>query len=280
MLITARVQTVAEQLTPAERRLVQEIVAKPRDVALGTAAELARRTGVHEATASRLARKLGFESYAGFRDAVRDEFIIRTDPAIRIRNTLATLRGSDLIADLVAREIEALTDLPSYVSSDRLETAAAALAMARKVHIFARGNAEMLAVMMSRRLRRLAIEVQLLRGDGRDLAERLLSMRADDVLLAFAFRRQPKHFAPLLQRARSVGASSIVVAGAIGPALTPVADHLLAAPRSGDTDAFQTLTVPMAICNALVLTLARIDEPRSLRRLEELGGLIEEFDRR
>ncbi|MDX0445658.1 MarR family transcriptional regulator, partial [Sinorhizobium medicae] len=64
MLIAERVQTIADTLTPAERRLVKEIIAKPRDVALGTAGELARRSGVHEATASRLARKLGFETYA------------------------------------------------------------------------------------------------------------------------------------------------------------------------------------------------------------------------
>ena len=94
MSIIERVRGVAETLTPAERQLVKEVIAKPRDIALGTASELARRTGVHEATASRLARKLGFDSYAEFRDAIRDEFIIRTDPATRVRKTLASSGSS------------------------------------------------------------------------------------------------------------------------------------------------------------------------------------------
>ena len=41
-------------------------------------------------------------------------------------------------------------------------------AAARKIYVFAAGNAETLAVMMNRRLRRLALDVELLRGDGRE----------------------------------------------------------------------------------------------------------------
>ena len=96
MSIVTLVQSVADTLTPSERMLVKEVMARPREIALSTAGELAERAGVHEATASRLARKLGFESYADFRDAIRDEFIVRTDPAIRMRNTLAHSRGNSI----------------------------------------------------------------------------------------------------------------------------------------------------------------------------------------
>jgi DNA-binding MurR/RpiR family transcriptional regulator len=278
MSLIDRVQTIADQLTPAERRLVCEVVAKPRDAALGTAAELARRSGVHEATASRLARKLGFDSYSGFRDALRDEVFVRTDPAVRVRNTLQSSRDGDLLAGLVAREIEALAGLPDYIPIDRLRAAAAAIGGARKTYIFAAGNAEALAVMMHRRLRRLALETEVLQGNARDFAEQIVGLQSSDVLLAFAFRRQPRLYSPLLERVRIIGATSVVVAGSIGPALAPAADHLLSAPRSGEANTFQTLSVPMAVCNALVLAIMQADEQRALRRLEALGELIEELE--
>ncbi|WKL39146.1 hypothetical protein Q1M64_06285 (plasmid) [Sinorhizobium meliloti] len=66
----------------------------------------------------------------------------------------------------------------------------------------------------------------------------------------------------------------------MGPSLSPKADHLLAAPRAGDADAFQTLTVPMAICNGLILSMAQSDEVRSLSNLEQLGELIGELEGR
>jgi DNA-binding MurR/RpiR family transcriptional regulator len=279
MSLKETIASSAGTLTSSERRLVQEILTKPRAVALGTAADLARTAGVHEATASRLARKLGFERYATFRDAIRDEFIVRTDPAVRVLNTLVQTGSTGVLEGLIGREISALTSLASYVTSANLRQPAQILAKARKIFVFARGNAEALAVMMERRLRRFGLDVLRLQGDGRDLAEQVLDLRYDDVLLAFAFRRQPRHFAPLIERARIVGAPSVVIAGSIGPTLVPAADHLLYAPRSGSTEQFQTLTVPMAICNALILAMAQTNRARSLRRLENLGELIEEFEK-
>ncbi|WP_299626909.1 MurR/RpiR family transcriptional regulator [Pelagibius sp.] len=278
MSIVLRIKDAAERLTPSERKMVQEIVAKPRDAALGTASNLAQSIGVHEATASRLARKLGFESYAGFRDALREEFIVRSDPAVRIRTTLEDTRGADLVAELVAQETAALQTLPKYLSGERIGQIAGELQRARKVFIFARGNAETLAVMMERRLRRFGMSVARLRGDGRDLAEQLVELTSDDVVLAFAFRRQPRHYGPVLEHARSLGAPTIAIAGAIGATLKPAADHLLSAPRSGRREGFQSLIVPMTICNALVLQLARRNETRSLRVLETLGELIKQFE--
>lgn len=280
MSILERVQSVAENLTPAEHKLVREIIAKPRDVALGTASSLAQRIGVHEATASRLAKKLGFESYAGFRDAIRDEFIVKTDPALRVRNTLEAAQGGDLLSELIAREIEALGNLPRYVDAQRIEQAAEVLIRARRVFIFARGNAVTLGVMLEKRLLRMGLDVEILSGDSRDLAEQVLRMGDEDALVAFAFRRQPRHYAALVERARTVGAASIAISGSLGPALAPAPEMLLSAPRSGSNDSFQTLTVPMAITNALVLTMAQKDQAKALERLETLGELINEFESR
>ncbi|RZA19143.1 MAG: DUF2380 domain-containing protein [Proteobacteria bacterium] len=52
----------------------------------------------HEATASRLARKLGFDSYADFRDALRQEFIDR-----RFYTVLDNKPAEAQIADLASR---------------------------------------------------------------------------------------------------------------------------------------------------------------------------------
>ncbi len=278
MSIVVRMKDVADRLTPSERRMVQEIVTKPRDAALGTASNLAQATGVHEATASRLARKLGFESYAKFRDALREEFIARTDPATRVQTTLEQTRGADLVAELVAQETAALRALPEYLSADQIAAIADCLHGARKTFIFARGNAETLAVMMERRLRRFGMSVIRLRGDGRDLAEQLVELGDQEALLAFAFRRQPRHYAAVLDHARGRGASTIAIAGAFGPTLSPAADHLISAPRSGRHEGFQSLIVPMTICNALILEMARRDEEHSLRALEDLGELIKRFE--
>lgn len=278
MSVLDRVKDVAETLTPAEQLLIKQVIASPRDIALGTASGLAQRIGVHEATASRLAKKLGYPNYAGFRAAIQEEFIVRTDPATRVRNTLQQATGAGLVNDLVAREMEALAGLQRYVDDAQVIAAGRSLLKARRLYIFARGNAEALAVLIDRRLRRMGRDTVMLSGDGRDLAEQVLGMTGDDAIIGFAFRRQPTHYAALLNHARSVGAASVVISGSVGPSLVPAGDHLLFAPRTGSQDAFQTLTVPMAICNALVLAMAKEDPKASLHHLEILGQLIDAFD--
>jgi DNA-binding MurR/RpiR family transcriptional regulator len=278
MSVLERVKEVAEALTPAEQLLIKQVISSPRDIALGTASEFAQRIGVHEATASRLAKKLGYPNYAGFRAAIQEEFIVRTDPATRIRNTLQQASDAGLVSDLVGREMEALAGLQRYIDDAQVMAAARALIKARRIYIFARGNAEALAVLIDRRLRRMGCDTVMLHGEGRDLAEQVLGMSSADAIVGFAFRRQPTHYSALVNHARAMGAASIVISGSVGPSLVPTADHLLFAPRTGSQEAFQTLTVPMAICNALVLSMAKEDPRSSLQHLEALGRLIDAFD--
>lgn len=278
MLISELIRSSADKLTSAEQKLVRELLARPREVALGTASDLARRVGVHEATASRLAKKLGFESYARFRDALRQEFIVKVDPAGWVHNTLIAMRGPSILGELIEQEALALTRLSGFVTDDALEAAAGILTRARKVFIFAHGNAEALVILADKRLRRMGLDTAVLSGDGRDLAERLVDLHREDVVLAFANRRAPRHWAALADCADATGAPTIVVADALGPSLVPAPDCLLFAPRGGSEDAFQSLNVPMTIMNALILQIAQMNEPRSMERLERVGKLMAILD--
>ncbi|MND84476.1 putative DNA-binding transcriptional regulator [compost metagenome] len=277
-MLMERIKSCAKRLTLAEQKLVRELLARPREAALGTASELAKRVGVHEATASRLAKKLGFDSYALFRDTLRHEFIVKTDPAGWVRNTLATMQGPSILGELIEQEAIALARLSEFVTDEKLEAAAQILAHARKIFIFAHGNAEALAVLADKRLRRMGLDTVMLSGDGRDLAERLVDLEDADAILAFTNRRPPRHWASLARYAKDVEVRTIVIADAVGPSLVPEPDHLLFAPRGGSEDSFQSLNIPMTITNALVLQLALLNEMRSMERLERVGQLMAIMD--
>lgn len=277
MTLIERVQKIADRLTSTESRLVAELMQSPREIALGTSADFAARIGAHEATTSRLARKLGFDSYAAFRDHLRAEFLANASPSHRVAQTLSGAQETGFLAHLITEEIAALTRLPDYVQDSKI-IAAAHLLNRPRVFLFARGNAEALAVLMDRRLRRLGVATVLPRGDARDLAEQMLTLNGDDAVLLFAFRRQPRDYARVIGLAQDRGAATLAISGSLGPALAPAPDLLLAAPRSGARDGFQTLTVPMALCNALVLALAAERGEAALDMLGKLGLLIASFE--
>ncbi len=275
--LVERIQAVAGRLTSTEQKLISELMRVPREVAIGTSSEFAARLGVHEATTSRLARKLGFASYAEFRDELRREYLKVADPAERISATLSDARSQGFLPLLVASELSALTAMTDHISDARILEAAEKLDC-RRVFIYGHGNAEVLSVLMERRLRRLGIDSHPLSGNPRDLAEQMLTLSADDALLLFAFRRQPPDYERLMQVATETKARTVVISGTVGPSLTPNPDVLLSAPRAGMPDSFQTLTVPMAICNAIILALAERRGPDALATLDRLGDLIARFE--
>lgn len=278
MSLIAKISHQAPSLTPSERRLVQTVIESPTSAALGTAGELARSVGVHEATASRLARKLGFDSYAAFRDALRDEFIATRETATRFERTIAASASDTILGKLARDEVQALGRVEDFIGPDQIAATARLLMGARRLFIYGYGNAEVLALMMLKRFRRFGRDVQKLDADPRALAEQLLALGAGDVVLGFAFRRPPRAYAALIGTAREVGATSIIISGNSGALLAPPPDHLLAAPRSGDPDAFQTLTVPMTVCNAIIIAAGLAARETSLKKLDRLGQLIERFE--
>ncbi len=278
MSIIEKISDQATTLTPSERRLVETVIESPAAAALGTAGELAKSVGVHEATASRLARKLGYDSYAAFRDALRDEFIATRETATRFEKTIAENTSGTILGRLARDEALALGRIEEFISADQIAEIAKELMGARRIFIYGYGNAEVLALMMVKRFRRFGKDVQQLDTAPRGLAEQMLGLGESDVVLSFAFRRPPRGYAALIETAKEAGAATIMISGNSGALLTPRPDYLLAAPRSGDPDAFQTLTVPMTVCNAIVIAAGLTAKEESLKKLDRLGQLIERFE--
>lgn len=277
MTVFERFQNVVDVLTPNEKLLVRTIIESPTSAALSTAGDLAKTVGVHEATASRLAKKLGYDSYAAFRGALRNEFIPTKDAATRFEKTMVATDGHSILGDIARQETQALERIEDFIKPDQIERVASKLMSAKRLFIYGYGNAETLALMLHKRFRRFGADVHKLEANPRGLAEQVLGFGPGDVVLSFAFRRVPHSYVPLMESAKAAGAETIVIADSVGATLIPQPDHMLAAPRSGEADGFQTLTVPMTICNALVIAAGHTQKQRSLKQLERLGQLIERF---
>ncbi len=275
MALKKAVADYPNALTEADQRLVRVLLGNLTESAFLSAAELSRRAGVHQATAVRLAQKLGFTGYPELRTALQAELVSTSEPAERVRKRLSQMEN-DILGPLVASEAEALLELPRHVPQEQLEAAARLVIEAERVLLFARGHATALVELLDRRLRRFGFDTLALPYEGRDLAEHLLTLRKTDLVMGFALHRTPPGLLPLLKHAQTIGAPTLVVSDLLGPLLRPQPTLLLSAPR-GEEAEFQTLSVPMTLLNALVLTIARLDEDRTLRALDRLADLIELF---
>jgi DNA-binding MurR/RpiR family transcriptional regulator len=265
-----------DQLTAADQRVVRQLLANPTEAAFLSATGLAERGSVHPATVVRLAQKLGFSGYPQLKAELQAEVLDSSHPAERLRHRLEHVKQGSILADIIGSEITALHELADQNPEPEINAAARALMGARQVFLFAQGNATTLVELMDRRLRRSEFRTLILRQQGRDLAEHVLAMGPEDVVLNFAFHSIPRGLTPLLQHAARIGATSILITDILGPLVKPRPEIVIAAKR-GLAEEFLTLTVPMAICNALILTIARLDQGRSLKALGRLAELTDKF---
>lgn len=265
-------------LTANERRLVEAITADPDSALFLSGRQLARSAGVHESTLVRMAQKLGFDGYPAFRRAMLEsQQHASAGPSLRVAHTLASAADGELWPRLVSHEVESLLTSQKHIAQPMLDEAADMLGQARHIYIWATGNARILADLLDRRMRSTGLPSRNIAHDGRELAERLILLGPDDAVVAFAFRRTPRVLPLLLRHTRSCGARSLLIADMLAHTLTEPPDLVLAAPR-GDSNQFLTLNVPMLITNALLLTLARRDQERTLRGLETLETLRRALD--
>lgn len=278
MTLRDRIATHADRLTDADRRILEVLLSHPTEASYLPAAEVTASAGVHAASATKLAQKLGYSGYPELRRSLQHDLLEGSTPADRVQRRLEHAGTGSLLDALVTDETAALRDLPRQVAQDDLDRAAALVVEAGHRYLLAHGNASVLADLLERRLSRFGLPATALPSSGRGMAEQLVGLRPEDVVVAFAFLRTPPHFLQLADHCRSVGASLILVTDTLAAELGDQASVVLSGARGSGRE-FQSLTVPMAITNALVLTVARCAPERTTDALARLEKLLASFDR-
>ncbi|MBI3396790.1 MAG: MurR/RpiR family transcriptional regulator [Spirochaetia bacterium] len=135
--------------------------------------------------------------------------------------------------------------------------------------IFVRGGgpSAILADLAELRLRRFGILTISMTESGRDLIEKLQLVRRKDVVLTTGFHRVSAELAAVIEHANRVGCRTILITDTLASVFRDKVDVILAA-RRGPVSTFHSLTVPMAILNALILAVAMARSKESLGALD------------
>jgi len=238
--------------TASESRILTVLLGEA-NVSAFTATEVAQLAQTHESTAIRLAQKLGYRGYAELRaDLRKDEAGPTTS-----RTTMRSHSGWDLAA-LSGDESRALARLAEFIPQETIDSAAATLHRSSSVYLFSHNDDLSIRELLARRLRRLGKMVVTLGSTRKDVAERFATFDADSTLVVFALRESSQRVPILIAEAARRGGTSILISDVPGYQFRPSPDHLLAAPRGGDEE-YNTLLVPMTICNALQLAVFHSD---------------------
>lgn len=260
-----------DALTGSDRKLVDVLLVDPTVGSFMPAHKIAERAGVHPSTAGRLARKLGFDSYRAMREAM----VFELDASARVRNRIDSASGRTLLESVVAGEIAALSRLTEQVGQDEIAAATECLRRARRIIVIGESHAGSLAELFTRRLKRSGYHATGLSHADWQTADELISLTDQDLVFGMIFRHESPGVMRALKLAQDIGAGGVLLTDLT---VAPVAKVMITA-RRGEPGEFQSLTVPMAICNTLILELSRVDHGRSLEALAKLENLRLSFEK-
>ena len=264
-------------LTKSEKRIANFLRKNQEESAFLSAGEIASRLDLSEATLVRFARSLGFSSYPAMRTVLQDNFRRRVTHSARLRGRLNDLRdGGDIFERMTATEIDFLTQALDSIKQEELNKAVEILHEHDRVFVFGLGPSVSLVDLLELRLRRFGREVVPLTNSGREFLEYLTMMEEKDLLFVICFFDQNPALKLVIDYANKVGATVIMLTDTLEAILGDKVDVVLSAKR-GPIGEFHSLVVPMTVINALLLSLASMEQEKTMTLLDKLDNLRDQL---
>lgn len=147
----ALIASILPSLGPGERRVAEECVRAPQEVALLSVGDLAARTSTSSATVVRACQTLGFKGFQHLRLLLlRDAGAAQAAAAGHAADAGAP--PTNRVAALFAQAADELRDAPGSLDVDEFERAAEAIARAPRVLVVGNGGSAPAAQMVALRL--------------------------------------------------------------------------------------------------------------------------------
>jgi DNA-binding MurR/RpiR family transcriptional regulator len=266
-----------QQLTKSEKQIANYLRKNQEESAFLSAAELADRLNLSEATIVRFARTVGFDSYPAMREVLQENFRRRVTHSTRLQSRLEELLdGGDIFERMVASEIDYLSQALETVDRRAFKGAVDLMKTHKRIFVFGVGPSVSLVELMDIRLRRVGWDVISLTTTGREILEPLLMMNEQDLLFTICFFDVTAALELVLDYANEVNSKVIMLTDTLGSIIGDKADVVLAA-RRGPVSGFHSLVVPMTIINTLLLVLAQEDQEHTMASLDKLDELRERY---
>jgi DNA-binding MurR/RpiR family transcriptional regulator len=266
-----RLEENLPNLSKSQRRIADFLLNSHDEAAFLSAADLAERIEVSEATVVRFAQAIGYNGFPELKRHLQELYRAQVTPASRLQRKLKELASNEghVLTKVIDMEMQYLAEAERSVSTADFDRAVEIILNGRRVFVRGGGPSAILADLMELRLRRFGIFALSMTESGRDLIEKLQLLRPNDVVVATGFHRVSNELAVVVEHARVVGCPTILITDTLGAVFHGKVDVVLAA-RRGPVSTFHSLTVPMAIMNALILAVAMARPDESLAALDQM----------
>ncbi len=244
------------------QQIAEFVLDHPTEVALGTVAEVAERSGVPPSAIVRFAHALGFGGFTEMQQVFRSRLVAGVAPSYKARlarmkheeKSILGRKPAAVLGRFVAEAQSALVTLSQSAHARELDAATAILAKARDIYLLGLGGSFPVATHLAYVLRKLGRRVVLLDGIGGSIREQSHPAGTDDALVAISFRNYYPDTARLFPELVARGVPAISITDSL---LSPIVEGAKVVFEIQDMPepALRTLVAPMCLVQALAISL-------------------------
>ncbi len=262
------------QLTRADNRILDYISGNVEVFLFSSIGELARQTGVSEATISRFVRHMGCADFKELKRLVMEQ-TSGEGPAAKLAQTLGDKDGFTAGSFIRLQQLYLEKTLEG-LSEEEFQAAGEAVLGAHRVFIHAKSASASLGRLLLFRLQRLGIEALLLPSGGSELLEGLAQVREDDLVLMFSLSKVSREGRIILDYSRQVGyGTAAFVSRSFIPEDERADIHLYA--YRGEEKEYHSMTGPAVLVDALVLYISHQMGAQAIQNLSALHKLKNKY---
>ncbi len=268
-----RLRACYNELSPQEQRVASFIMDHFDDLVSYNSAELARLSGVSKATVSRLFRHLGYERFKDMRDELRT----LRQSGMPLTGDRDAVQGNTLLARHYKQEMANLTQWVNALDADLFAEVVAALSAAKRVFIVGLRNSSPVALHLRQQLMQSRGNVWLMPQPGQTLAEEVVDITPDDLVIVVAFRRRPRVIRPLLEALQTQQAQVLVLSEPQAAGIRARSRWHFAAPLDS-VSAFDSYSSAMSLVNLLSNALLHSTLSDGRQRIHHIADLYHTLD--
>ena len=273
MDVAENIRLEMERMTRSEHCVAVFALGHMNDVAFFTLDELARQTDVSTTSVLRFCRRLGYDGFKQFQQAVRADLKGSPDLMDKFQRTTDRSVENTLWAQTVQKGIQCIQQTFRELSIAQIEDTVQRLARARRVYTFGMRESEALASYAYSRLLTVRGNVFLYRDGYCGNVETLLDVNEEDVFLIFLFHRYTRQTLQLLEILKHRGVQVILITSPPVETVTRYAAVLLPCRVDGGGIKNSALA-PICLADYLCNAVAVADQEAALARMKESEALF------
>ncbi|WP_448516665.1 MurR/RpiR family transcriptional regulator [Pseudothermotoga sp.] len=270
-----KIQRVYSRLTRSQRKVAEFIIDNPSKITLMSADQLAKASGVGEATVIRFARILGYKGYSDMKAEFQRALINNLTSSKKVEEGLKSVSSETVLDELLKTHIAVFQNMNVAELTRSLKNAAKIIFEANDVYVFGEGAALVPAMELSFWLNRFGKKTWLFGTTGRSFFEHVVNIRKNDVSIGFAYRKINFELRILFSETRKRGGKNILFTDQALNQLCELADEIIVTDRGG-IGSYRSMAIPVIMSDALLFEFAAISEA-SLENLRNLERIRREY---